>query len=271
MIPNGQFFYSSSFSGGGVPTSTNATVQAWLNKIGTDGYAYPSQAKVDIYTTAWDYADAQGLTSQFDLVGLTKVTNENLCRIPFIHSGGPGKRFTLQNSPVFTSDTGLRSNGVGYMKTSWNPSVDAINFTLSSGSIFGKAVNSPAGVYDGAFLGLIESGSGVGILLDVASPNCNFNILDLNGGDFQTPTLSNLLSCTYDSASLKSYSNGILLNAVIPDPALSMPNVEMYALTISLDNTVVYSLQNKNLQIFGVGSGAIDQAKLNTFVNLLLL
>ena len=85
MIPNGQFFYSSSFSGGGVPTSSNATVQAWLNKIGVDGYTYPSQSKVDIYTAAWDYADAQGLTNQFDLVWLPKVENLDLVKIPFLH------------------------------------------------------------------------------------------------------------------------------------------------------------------------------------------
>ena len=40
-----------------IPTSTNATVQAWLNKIALDGYSYPTQAKVDVYTAAFDYAD----------------------------------------------------------------------------------------------------------------------------------------------------------------------------------------------------------------------
>ena len=132
--------------GGGVPTSTNATVQAWLNKIGTDGYAYPSQAKVDIYTTAWDYADAQGLTAQFDIVGLTKVGTDaasqaNLLKIPFIHSAGAAARFTIVNQgdlllrPSLGIANDINTGTLdGYVNLNFTASTQAVKATLNSTS-----------------------------------------------------------------------------------------------------------------------------------------
>ena len=53
MIPSNVFWYNN-LDKDSAPTSTNATVQVWLDKIAADGYVYPSQAQVDVYTTAWE-------------------------------------------------------------------------------------------------------------------------------------------------------------------------------------------------------------------------
>ena len=251
-----------------IPTSSNATVQAWLNKIGVDGYTYPSQSKVDIYTTAWDYADAQNLTSQFDLVGLLKVENQNLCKVPFIHSGGSGKIFDLVDSPIFTANNGLKGSGLqGYLDTKYSPTTDGINYTLNSACIGvfvsdNLAIDAP----------VIDSGNDNYGSNSLIFPRTTSNTLDgqINNDDFNRVSQSNLNSIGFfsvkriNASSVSVYKNGILQSSGAGTTAAdSMPTYNV---------TILFSgVYTGNVSFLFAGNGAIDQAKLNTFVNLLLL
>lgn len=255
-------------SGSSNPTSSNSTVQAWLNKIGVSGYTYPTQAKVDIYTTAWDYADAQSLTAEFDLLGLLKVENQNLCKIPFIHSGGAARRFDLVNSPIFTANNGLKSDGFSsYLNTNWTPSVDKIKYTLLSCS-FGLSTNHTVSGDDLSAMGVLGNN---GEWITVWPRNSGGDAFIITNSAFlQTSVVT---SAGFISANTISPSASIVKNGVVlftDNAGTGLPNIELY---VCCENTAGFggSFYPGNIQFFFTGSGSMDQTKLNTFVNLLLL
>lgn len=272
-----------------IPTSTNATVQAWLNKIGVDGYTYPTQAQVDIYTTAWDYADAQGLTTQFDLVGLTKVgidaaSQANLIKIPFIHSAGVAARFTV-NNPVdllFRPTLGISNdnngNANGYIDTNFNPSTQAVKATLNNTSFGGFIYNAVTEQNDinTAFIGTQKTTAPTGATLIVnVSTTVNVRINTTQTSlNFATSANDRFISAVRTSSTnTTTFLNGAQVATNNAKASSNVPNSNFYILSSSLNGAFVDNsgFLTGATAFFYYGSGAIDQAKLNTFVNLLLL
>ena len=259
-------------SGGDVipPTSSNLIVQNWIDKITLDGYEYPSQAKVDIYTTAFDYGDAQGLTTEIDLLGFLKVENQNLCKIPFIHSGGSSVRFLLISSPVFTANKGIKAGASGYIRTQWTEDTDGVKFVLGNGSqgiYTDSLVNQNAYIY-----GNVADNSECGIQPKVLS---GVAVCSTQNGDFSTyPSASVATPLGYTSGSIKSGTMKLYKNGVEIDSQVSGSNelspYEDYALTENAGGGPDFRY-SEDLQFFYKGSGDIDQSKMNTFINLLLL
>ena len=263
--------------GSSIPTSTNATVQAWLNKIGVDGYTYPSQSKVDIYTTAWDYADAQGLTNQFDLVGLPQVPNIDLVKVPFIHRGGASARFTFVNEAdlLFDPLQGITNSDFGsfdgYVETSFNASTQAVAATLDNTSL-GAYVKGRITLDKGNVNIFGANVSGNACYVGSSSLNifCRINNSGLNSNFADSTTDSLFQSAVRTNATQNNnYINGVLKNTLSAN-SVSRPNLTMKVLTITA-STGQNNCYTSFVSFFYYGSGAIDQAKMNTFVNLLLL
>lgn len=246
----------------GPPTSTNAIVQSWLNKIASDGYAYPSQTKVNIYTTAFDYADTEGLTAEMDLFGLLKVENQDLCKIPFIHSGGSLKRFDFVNTPIFTANKGLKSDSTvgGYLSANWNEVDNGIKYKKDDGCLFAASDLTTAA--NGNMMGNAVNTNG----FRPRRTSDNLAVVRMQGLTFTgsgPANASGLMSGLVNATSRKIFRNGI---------------------EIATQGTFTTSITNSNFTVgqssssyfpgdilyFGVASAAIDQAKLNTFVNLLI-
>jgi hypothetical protein len=270
------------------PTSTNATVQAWLNKIGIDGFAYPSQAKVDVYTTAFDYADAQGLTGQFDVLGLMQCENFNLTKVPLIHVGGAARRFTINNVAdiLFDPNLGVSNDDQapsgtynGYYNLNYNPIVDKVNIT-SSNVCFGYYGKER--LYKGSTNGFVM-GSQSNI------PNTNVSRLtDAAGSPVGFSIAQSVTSSTYSG--VPSWNNNSLLTAVRNNGTQSKLYVDgiirstqtknvsnffngnFYFLTVNVNNTnTLQGFGNAYGSLVLICSGNIDQVNLNTFINLLLL
>ena len=264
-----------------IPTSSNATVQAWLNKIGVDGYTYPSQSKVDIYTTAWDYADAQGLTNQFDLFSLTKVENVDLIKVPFVNAAN--SLFTIENQYDldFNSAKGITNKSDGtfncYLNTNYNTNTNKVNVSLNNISMgyYG---------YDRGLVGLGNSAFVMGAEISGAS-------IRLNLQDSASTTVRLLLNQnTSSTANVGVFTNGFVsgtrinstqitvyrdgVNPVVQAlTSTAIPNFNVYLLGVNRNGsfTANSGFDYSYVACSFIGSGAIDQAKLNTFVNLLLL
>lgn len=260
-----------------IPTSSNAIVQAWLDKITLEGYAYPTQAKVDVYTTAWDYADAQGITTELDLFGLLKVANQNLCKIPFIHSGGAAKRFTLVDNPIFTANKGLKGNsGSGYLKTSWIESVNGVKYALGNCCIGGGVVDYTSDSFS-TLIGSDVSGLQnelipyffAGLFGSLQNDN-SLSGTTVIGSGVTTPVGNSVLN--YRLGLGKAYKNGVQdgVDSTENGPAVSKSTIEDYVLNSNGDGSLKYPSYDGDVTHFFKGSGSIDQAKLNTFVTMLL-
>ena len=266
--------------GGGVPTSTNATVQAWLNKIGTDGYAYPTQAQVDIYTTAWDYADAQGLTAQLDFVWLPKVENLNITKIPFLHPVA-NTVFDIYNETdlEINAAKGVRnsiadgSTYSGYYDLKLIPRTQLIKASQNniSAGIYtkGKISDSPGlsnfadfGAIGGGTISAANTPSGCAVRVCTTNVSSAPNVLDK----------SFVSAARVLSTEQKQYIDGSVVSTTVLSSS-TLPNISIYGLNI---NSTAFDpnascLTDHWLSFVFIGSGAINQAKMNTFVNLLLL
>lgn len=248
--------------------SNNATVQTYLNKATLDGYTLPTAPKIAIYNTAWDYADAEGLTTQFDLVGLFKVGNQNLCKIPFIHSGGAAKRIDLVSTPTFTANVGVKGDGAGgHIDTNYSPSIDGVNYTLNNAGLGVYVVDNIAVDVLALDSGNDDYGTNV-----VIFPKTALNTVDsqINNDDFNRLSVAVAtsvgLTTVYrtGAVNMTSAKNGVAVITVAGTTAVnSLPTYNVMLL-----GTGAYTA---NLAFVYAGSGSIDQAKLNTFVNLLLL
>lgn len=261
--------------GSGPPTSSNATVQAWLNKIATDGYVYPSQAQVNIYTTAFDYADVQSLTSEFDVLALFKVPNQDLCKIPFIHTKGASARFILNGSIDFVANYGAMQEQTqmdGYIDSDYNPVTDAVKISLN---------NITIGTYNVGFdISNTSQGSSIGCYLappylritpdDGVSHNFRVGLFNSSSTGFILNTSDGLfVGNRTNSTQIKNYKDGVLVKTTSVN-STSIPNLNVWALSPNNNGSVTEGTYMPTQLVF-IASGVIDQAKLNTFVNLLLL
>lgn len=260
-------------------SSNNAIVQTYLDKVSLEGYVAPSQAKIDVYNAAWDYADAQGITPLLDLLGVPDVENVNLTKIPFIHSAGAAARFTLEESPVFTADKGIKCNtpghsGSGYLNTHWNPVDDGINYTLNNCSI---------GVHTDYTLNDVDGLSAMGATgnVDQESDITLFylrilgNFVGAINGDVPAstavPTPAGLSCMSINGGNTRKIKNGIVIQTVVAAP-IELTSADFF---VCADNVGSSGIGQNNypgdIQVFFAGSGTIDQVKLYTLVNMLLL
>lgn len=253
-----------------IPTSSNATVQVWINKIGSDGYAYPSQEKVDIYTSAFDYADAQGLTTEIDLLGLLKVENEDLCKVPFIHSAGSSARFNLVSSPTFTANLGLKSLASGYLDTNWIETTHGIQWASGNAShgVFvepGFSANSNSnamGTSNGSDSESIIVPRNNAAVITVQDINNFPNVIVETASGFTVGSLLN--------DEVKLIKNGVTLDT--QPGSLSYPLSSFSTFVLCYNAGGIPQIRYPgNIQFFYKGSGDINQTNMNTFVNMLLL
>lgn len=254
-----------------VLTLNNPTVQTYLNKATSDGYTLPTQPKIDTYNAAWDYADANSLTAEFDLVGLLKVENQNLCNIPFIHSGGSAKRFTLVSSPVFTANKGLKSNGVGYLNTNWIASTDHVKFQLNSSGIGVSTDYTLAN--DNYAMGVLGAGGVILIRPKLVSGSAVVTIqvagVTISAVDVPSPSGFTSGDLNVDGE-INGYKNGVLKATDFGSTGL--PTASFYVCCRYNQNIDAAQLfYPGDIQFFYTGSKNINQNKLNTFVNMLLL
>jgi hypothetical protein len=261
------------------PTSTNATVQAWLDKITLDGYTYPSQAQVDIYTAAFDYGDANSVTSKIDLLGVLNKNN-NLRKIPFIHSAGAAARFIDDGTVLFDSALGVKSDGVSFIKSNWIPSVNGVNYTALSGCMGAKpgtsseVEESASGSISidftvfSAIMPFAQSGAPVpriwGYLNDATGGGNELGKNAALSTDFVTFKLH--------SEVLKIFRGGVELHSIAQLAAASgISDAEVYFLGFNLGETgATFFMSNNYLSLVVYASGDINQANLNTFVGMLL-
>ena len=297
MTPSGSFGYSS--GGAGIttkPSSSNETVQNWIDKIESEGYAYPTQARVDIYTEAFDYAEAEGLLSQIDLLGLTKAENTDICKIPFIHSGGADKRFTFVGNPLFSETRGLSSANGFYINTNWRAPINGINYLDGNASIgvyCDEILSSTQTLMaDTGLNGIYPVTSAIqarGDAIDVFIQYDSDGPIETQDGATATGGVIapsgigaaslGFLSSTYYPATfpdvfIRAYrnginiTNGIEVSEIGPGTSEFSKNFLIYADNDGLD--VGTQSFFGYLQMFYTGSGLLDQAKMNTFVTLLL-
>lgn len=256
------------------PSSTNVTVQAWLDKIGADTLTYPNQAKIDVYTNAFDYADSEGLTTQFDCLGLLKLPTADIIKVPFIHTAGSSARFDYEGvgEPVFTPNVGVKGTGFVYINTNWNPSIHGVNYVAGNSSFgAGKTgiLPDPSGYITGIGDNFQDS---VAFGQDTGTPPI------LSGGTVQDNTASyqiayedeaseGLMSISLKANLLSLYKNGILLDSIAQTEYAITNDV---LIVLSAGNGAGFFTEN-NATFFYAGSGNIDQSKLNIFFNMLLL
>lgn len=265
-----------------IPTSSNTTVQNWLNKIGTNGYTYPTQSKVDKYTLAFTYADANGLTTLFDLIGVFQ-TNDSISRIPFIHSGGSSRKFSYVNKNDFILDVNkgytadVLGLGTGYINTNYNVSTDKINATQNN-TCYGFFVNNRVSITQGS--GIIALG------VQKTTVTSNRTFISLNNVTFST-RLNNVANtfapvndavtenvlCSVSrtvSTSYNTYTNSIL-GSTANVTSSTIPNLNLWVLGANNSNSLFTStFTNGYISFIFYASGTIDQVKLYTFVTLLL-
>jgi len=267
---------------GGVapPTSSNSTVQNWIDKITLDGYEYPSQAKVDIYTAAFDYADTEGLTTEIDLLGLLKVENQNLCKIPFIHSGGVAKRFSLVGTVSYTANSGIKATGVstlGYLNCDWNQFTNGVKWRAGNSSI-GVFINDNLNI-TASVIGCNESA--VNFINNEIYPRSSGNLAgalqsDLFSGtgvSFSSAIASSIGFSVFETktTSAKSRKNGAVIENQVIIASSTLADTNTFVLTSCTDNVDNGVYYTGEVSFFYAGSGDIDQTKMNIFVNLLLL
>ncbi len=264
-----------------IPTSSNATVQAWIDKIELDGYSYPSQSKVNVYTAAFDYADTQGLTSQFQLLCCFNVNDRNVMKIPFIHSGGALKRLEevvyQGNGLIFYANEGFTtSNGtdMGYFRTNWVESVDAstpmLNNTSLGGYVLDQSVNT-----SGNIGGTISSDyTNSTQLIPKYSPASTTAVLIQSLGNILAPTTNfvgdgHIYSTLYNDT-LTLYIDGVSVGN-ISSPPDGVSDLQDCIGTIEVDGDVTDTNTEYKLAIYYRTVGNINTTHLNTFINMLML
>lgn len=268
----------------GPPTSSNSIVQDWIDKITLEGYDYPTQARVDIYTAAFDYAVAEGLTTELDVLGLTKVENRDLCKIPFIHSAGATARFIISEEMIFTEGKGLKGDAISaHLDTGWNPASNAVKYGLNDASVgvyaggfednvSGVSLYSEANTSGEIFTqqsyiqnGNLNAGLQYGVLL--VDPFTEFG--GNGGGSIVMP--HGLFSMQLDSENnFNTYQNGVSTAGTWfgEPPELSSYNVLMFTDADGLGG--FSSSFDDYIPFFFIGSGAVDHEKMYIFSTMLL-
>lgn len=270
------------FTTSSTPTSTNSTVQAWLDKIALDGYSYPTQAKVDVYTAAFDYADAQSLTSQFQLLCCFNVNSRDVMKIPFIHSGGATRRLeevvyqgdglTFYANEGFTSSDAGNVN-IGYFRTNWIESVDATTSMLNNTSIGGYVLDHTSNTSTNMGGSLASDFSSGTQLIPKYSPASTTAVIIQSLVTILSPTTNFVgdghIYATLYSDTLTLYIDGVS-KGTTSSPPDGLSDMEDCIGTIEVEGVPAdYSAEYK-LSVYYRTVGNIDQAKLNTFIGMLM-
>jgi hypothetical protein len=273
-----------SFSSETIPTSSNVTVQNWLNKINVDNSRFPSQAYVDRLTTAFDYADSQGITSELDLFAVFNGTVDTSL-IPIIHSAGNDARFDAPQTKHESYKGTSAVEGVGYINTNWIQGVHGIKYSADSASI-GLYYNDYSQTNYG-YLGLIENDVDFNnitqtyISINQAGTTGFECVMNYDGTDSTFPIvtasrdIATGLTCFYVSANtLSVFKNGNQLGSA-PQTIFKVSEVAPFFI---LGQSATYGQElfqgttvgdPRKLLAFYTGSGNLNPIKMTTFTKMI--
>jgi hypothetical protein len=174
---------------------------------------------------------------------------------------------TAVNSPTFTTNQGYKGNATSsYINSNYTPSIDGVNYTLDSASIFAyiSAARTAGQIqaYQGLFFGaswlLISAGTNA---LGESYVNSVTGVSNgASGVGFQ---LINRLNST----TLNSYYNGALANTNSSSLSVSLPNSTIWDLAANNNASGTFFSDVQNA-IVGYGANLnAEQSAFNTAVN----
>ena len=171
---------------------------------------------------------------------------------------------TEVNIPSWVAKKGYTSNGTtSYLNTNFNPSTQAVNFTLNSGSlgIYSRSNIAEAGYDMGVYQ--VSGGHLINILSRTAT-----NTMANRVNTTATTTLSNsnslgLIAAARTTSTLTTfYRNGSSIGTVA-DASSSIPAFNVFVNCLSSDGAAG-SFSTKEISMAFMGSGGILQSNLNT-------
>lgn len=223
---------------GGGP-SFDADYQAVLDYATTQGYSLPSAGQQTLQNTLVTDLKTAGVWAKLDAFGVRAVDGDsNFALIDW-------KRLlttTAINSPTFTTNVGFTGDGAtSYIDNLYNPSVDAVNYTLNSASI-GTYLQDDGGSGASGFVGYFGHAETTPLTKSAFISSFNTTKIgrintDVSG--VSTSSFGNnfyLLSRT-SSASVTMYADGSVLQTA-SSTSTSLINNSLFSLTRGLNGAI---------------------------------
>lgn len=251
------------------PISSNAIVQAWIDKITADGKTHVTQAKADIYTTAWNFADVAAITPTIEVFGLFKTPTSDLITVPFIHTS-TATRFLTTGSVNHSSLSGINNvgfPGFNYIRTNFIPN-NGTKYLLNDAYIVaGGTVGG-----NGTIIGTCnpDGAASVRVKIDISGNNLRVN---MNSADVGTMSNSSLEpGQSIFGVKRTSNTNIVGIQGDRPQGNITQNSTAKSSSELTvLDNTTIGDPYNGSCSFFAVGGGGYDKDNWANFINLLLL
>lgn len=243
-----------------VKTSNTETVTL-TDKMSVAGSVAPAFNK-SVYGLGIKALVDNSIYSQIDFLNLFSAHSEIAALLNWVSTSFNS---TKGGAPTFTANRGFKGNGTnGYVRTSYNPSVDAVNLLQNNAmvSIFTlETTQENAQTLD------CNSDTGTKrILLNPKNGAGNYSVRLNSSSSSSGSAGTNLIGLhtlvRTSSTGFSYYFNGVLISSFTSTSSL-LPNADMFSLAGSTGNTAD-TFSNRQAALIFAGSGNIDQA---TFYN----
>ncbi len=250
---------------GSVSFVVNAIVQAVIDRLAILGLTPLSQPFIIKLSNAWDYADANSLTPEYDVFGFMCYEELAQCVVPMIHSGG--RDFELNGTLAFDPALGVKSDGSSYVNAKWTPGIDGVKFTLNSAGMGAYSAEDKIG--NMVIMGCQMAGQ-VCYLYPRFGDGRFYQALNSAGdaGTLVPDTIGLFVAQRNSNLQLEFIKDGVSLDTVV-NASTALNNQELYFLCFN-NSIVPATFWNGYGSIFFMRSKNVDPAKENTFINMLL-